>query len=208
MKTAIYARVSTGHQDSDNQVLRLREFAAAAGHQVVAEYTDQESGKTAQRAQFKRLFAAAARREFDLVLFWSLDRFSREGVLETLQHLQRLTSYGVNWRSYTEQYLDSCGVFRDAVLSILATIAKQERVRLSERTIAGLQRARAQGRRIGRPAAIVDRQQLEIWRVEGISLAEAARRAGVSARTIGRRLSLSGLASTAPRTPSPAAPPA
>jgi hypothetical protein len=56
-----------------------------------------------------------------------LDRFSREGVLETLQHLQRLNAWGVNWRSYTEAYLDSCGAFRDAVLSILATIAKQER---------------------------------------------------------------------------------
>src|SRR5262245_56344429 len=76
---------------------------------------------------------AASRREFDLVLFWSLDRFSREGVLETLQYLRTLTSYGVGWKSFTEQYLDSCGIFRDAVLSILATIAKQERIRLSER---------------------------------------------------------------------------
>jgi DNA invertase Pin-like site-specific DNA recombinase len=50
-----------------------------------------------------------------------------EGVLETLQYLRTLTSYGVGWKSFTEQYLDSCGVFRDAVLSILATIAKQER---------------------------------------------------------------------------------
>src|SRR5262245_53864036 len=73
---------------------------------------------------------AASRHEFDLALFWSLDRFSREGVLETLQYLRTLTSYGVGWKSFTEQYLDSCGIFRDAVLSILATIAKQERIRL------------------------------------------------------------------------------
>src|SRR5579872_4391977 len=79
------------------------------------------------------LMEAASRREFDLVLFWSLDRFSREGVLATLQYLQRLTSYGVGWKSLQEEYLDSCGVFRDAVLSILATIAQQERIRLSER---------------------------------------------------------------------------
>ena len=65
------------------------------------------------------------------MLFWSLDRFSREGVLATLQYLQRLTSYGVGWRSFTEQYLDSCGIFRDAALSILATIAAQERVQIS-----------------------------------------------------------------------------
>jgi DNA invertase Pin-like site-specific DNA recombinase len=67
-----------------------------------------------------------------------LDRFSREGALETLTYLQKLTQYGVGYRSFTEQYLDSCGMFREAVISILAVIAKQERVRLSERTIAGL----------------------------------------------------------------------
>ena len=54
-------------------------------------------------------------RAFDLVLFWSLDRFSREGVLGTLQYLQRLTSYGVDWKSYTEQYIDSCVVDRGKV---------------------------------------------------------------------------------------------
>jgi DNA invertase Pin-like site-specific DNA recombinase len=102
----------------------------------VREYIDHASGKNAERAQFKAMMAAASMREFDLVLFWSLDRFSREGVLQTLLHLQTLTSYGVGWKSFTEQYLDSCGVFRDAVLSILATIAKQERIRLSERTLA------------------------------------------------------------------------
>ena len=95
------------------------------------------------------------------MLFWSLDRLSREGVLQTLTYLQTLTSYGVGWKSFTEQYLDSCGVFRDAVLSILATIAKQERIRLSERTIAGLEKARRQGRMGGRPRVITDRAKVK-----------------------------------------------
>jgi DNA invertase Pin-like site-specific DNA recombinase len=69
--------------------------------------------------------AAASRRQFDAVLFWALDRFSREGVFETLQHLQRLTSYGVGFRSFTEQYFDSCGMFRDAVIGILAAVARR-----------------------------------------------------------------------------------
>ena len=55
----------------------------------------------------------AAQRRFDVLLFWALDRFSREGVIETLNYLQRLNSLGINWRSHTEQYLDSCGVFRE-----------------------------------------------------------------------------------------------
>jgi DNA invertase Pin-like site-specific DNA recombinase len=99
------------------------------------------------------MFAAASRREFDCLLFWSLDRLSREGTVKTLNHLERLNSYGVNYRSFTEQYLDSTGMFKEAVIGILAAVAKQERVRLSERTIAGLERAKAQGRVGGRPKA-------------------------------------------------------
>jgi DNA invertase Pin-like site-specific DNA recombinase len=134
----------------------LRQFARVQDWTIVHEYIDRVSGKHSDRAQFHKLFADAAQRKFGLVLFWALDRFSREGVSATLQHLERLTGYGVNWRSYSEQYLDSCGVFRDAVLAILAVIAKQERVRLSERTLAGLARARKEGRIGGRPRLVVD----------------------------------------------------
>jgi DNA invertase Pin-like site-specific DNA recombinase len=97
------------------------------------------------------MFQDASQRKFDVLLFWSLDRLSREGVLETLQHLQRLTSHGVAWRSFTEQYLDSTGIFPEAIIGILAAIAKQERVRLAERTRAGLERVRREGKSLGRP---------------------------------------------------------
>ena len=188
MRVALYARVSTKDkgQETENQVLKLREFCAQQGWNIAREYVDRASAKNANRAQFKQLFAAAHRCEFDLVLFWSLDRFSREGVLETLQHLQKLNAWGVNWRSYTEQYLDSCGVFRDAVLSILATIAKQERVRLSERTIAGLERARKQGRIGGRPRIVVNRQKVADMRAAGKTRAQIAAALGMSPRTVSR----------------------
>ncbi len=157
MKTAIYARVSTRDkgQDVENQLVQLREFCQRSGWMVAHEFIDQASAKSAKRPQFQAMLTAASRRGFDMVLFWSLDRFSREGVLETLQHLQKLTAAGVNYRSFTEQYLDSCGAFRDAVLSILATIAKQERVRLSERTLAGLATARRKGVKLRPPAHCV-----------------------------------------------------
>ena len=87
------------------------------------------------------MMADAAQRKFDVLLFWALDRFSREGVYETHTYLKRLDDAGVRFRSFTEPYLDSCGMFRDAVISILAVIAKQERTRLSERVRAGLSRA-------------------------------------------------------------------
>jgi DNA invertase Pin-like site-specific DNA recombinase len=139
-----------------------------------------------RREQFKALFKAASRREVALVLFWSLDRFSREGVLETLTYLQTLTQYGVGYRSFTEQYLDSCGLFREAVISILAVIAKQERVRLSERTIAGLQRARAKGRVGGRPRAACNVNEILRLKRGGKNYAEIALELNVSKATVYR----------------------
>jgi DNA invertase Pin-like site-specific DNA recombinase len=109
-------------------------------------------------------------------------------VLETLTYLQSLTQYGVGYRSFTEQYLDSCGMFRDAVISILAVIAKQERVRLSERTIAGLQRARARGRIGGRPRALCDASEVMRRKTDGETLAEIARKLNVSKSTVYRIL--------------------
>lgn len=142
-----------GRQDTENQLRQLRAFAATQGWSVTHQYVDRASGKRSNRDQFQRMFESASRREFDCLLFWSLDRLSREGTVETLNHLQRLTRYGVDYRSFTEQYLDSTGIFKEAVIGILAAVAKQERVRLSERTIAGLERAKAQGRVGGRPKA-------------------------------------------------------
>jgi DNA invertase Pin-like site-specific DNA recombinase len=188
MKTAIYARVSTRDkgQDVENQLVQLREFCQRSGWTVAHEFVDQASAKSAKRPQFQEMLTAAGRRGFDLVLFWSLDRFSREGVLETLQHLQRLTAAGCNWRSYTEQYLDSCGVFRDAVLSILATIAKQERVRLSERTLAGLATARRKGTKLGRPRVVCDRGKIREMRRDGASFGEIAGALGLAKTTVAR----------------------
>jgi|ERR1039458_5826357 DNA invertase Pin-like site-specific DNA recombinase len=189
---AIYARVSTKDkgQDCENQLRELRQFVERhTGEWVMfKEYIDHASGGTSDRQMFQQLFADAAERRFDLVLFWSLDRFSREGVLETLQHLQRLTSNGVDWWSLKEEYLRSVGVFRDAVLSILATIAKQERIRLSERVKAGMERARAEGKDLGRPKVIVDRERIVELRRQGLAFWEIGDRLGISKSSVGRIL--------------------
>jgi DNA invertase Pin-like site-specific DNA recombinase len=153
MRVALYGRVSTRDkgQDTENQLAQLREFASRQGWEVTQEFIDQASGGTSDRESLRQMFKAASQRRFDTLLFWSLDRLSREGVLPTLQYLTRLSDYGVQWRSFTEQYLDSTGIFKDAVIGILAAIAKQEKVRISERTKAGLDRARRQGKTLGRP---------------------------------------------------------
>lgn len=151
MRVAIYLRVSTSDQTSKNQSSQLIQFAKAQKWKVVNIFEDVASGSRADRKEFQKLMSAASQRKFDAVLFWSLDRFSREGVAQTLKYLQLLESWGVAFRSFTEPYLDSLGVFKDAILALLATLAKQERIRISERTKAGLARARAKGVSVGRP---------------------------------------------------------
>jgi DNA invertase Pin-like site-specific DNA recombinase len=138
MKVGIYCRVSTRDkgQDTANQRLQLERFARKQGWKVQKVYEDRVSGKRGEREReaFKQMFEAAARREWDCLLFWSLDRFSREGAFPTLRYLTRLSELGVSYRSYTEEYINSTGIFGDVIVSLLATLAKQETIRLSERT--------------------------------------------------------------------------
>ena len=192
MKVAIYARVSTKDkgQDTENQLAQLREFATKQGWAIYREYVDHDSGAKTDRPEFKHLFLDASRRKFDLLLFWALDRLSREGAFKTLQHLERLESYGVGFRSYTEPYFDSCGIFKEAVVSIVATLAKRERVRLSERTRAGLAIARSKGRVIGRPRLKIQPAEIALLRSRGLSLRAIARSLGISEGSV-RRLTIS-----------------
>ena len=192
MRAGIYARISTKDkgQDAENQLAQLREFALRQGWDITKEYVDETTGGTSDRAAFQAMFQDASKCRFDVLLFWSLDRLSREGVLETLQHLNRLTSYGIQWRSYAEQYLDSTGIFRDAVIGILAAIAKQEKVRISERTKAGLERARRQGKILGRPKAEVNAFEIRNLRQQGLSWGAVARRTGIARSTCQRAVDM------------------
>ena len=182
MKVAIYARVSTKAkgQDVENQLIVLREYSLKMGYTIFQVYTDQESGGTSNRPSFNQLFADAAKRRFDLLLFWSLDRFSREGTRKTIFLLQQLDDYGILYKSYSEQYLDSSGIFKDVIISILATLAKQEQIRLSERVKAGLEKAKSQGRSGGRPRI----SQIQIDRIQILS------HQGLSLRKIGKEMNI------------------
>src|SRR5205085_9845086 len=134
------------------------------------------------------MFDAASKHQFDVLLFWSLDRLTREGVLPTLTYLNRLTAYGIAWRSYQEQYVDSLGPFGDAIVGLLAAIARQERLRISERTKAGLARAKAQGKVTGRPSIVVDVCDVRARIDAGESLRAVARSLRVSPALLCKRL--------------------
>jgi len=164
LRVAIYARVSTDDkgQEPENQLRQLRVWCRRVGHRLVHEYIEYESGKrgTHDRKQLSALLADASRRQFDVLLFWSIDRFSREGMVPTVLHLQRLHSYGVSFHSYSEPYLATDNeLVRDILLSTLASLAKLEGKKISERTKAGMQRVRAQGKHLGRPPLDHELQQ-------------------------------------------------
>jgi DNA invertase Pin-like site-specific DNA recombinase len=190
MKVAIYCRVSTRDkgQETANQRLQLEKFVKEQGWKLAAVYEDRVSGKRGEsgREAFREMFAAAARHEWNLLCFWSLDRLSREGAFPTLRYLMRLSELGISYRSYTEEYINSTGIFGDVIVSLLATLAKQETIRLSERTIAGLQRARSAGRVGGRPRITCDRDKVLKLHAAGKSISKIAKELGVSRTTAHR----------------------
>ena len=189
-RVAIYARVSTEDrgQDPENQLMQLRAWCGAVGHQIVGEYIDHASGveSPSKRPKFAELTEHAHRRRFDLVLVWALDRLSREGMVPTITHLQRLASYGVAFHSYTEPMLSTDNeLVRDIVLAVMASLAKAERQKISERTRAGLQRARAKGKRLGRtPFSVLDREKLCIVLDAGETWHAASRATGIAYSTV------------------------
>ena len=189
-RVAIYARVSTEDrgQDPENQQVQLRAWCAAAGHQIVGEYIDHASGgkSASMRPRFAAMVEDAHRRRFDLVVVWALDRFSREGMVPTLGHLQRLASYGVAFHSFTEPMLSTDNeLVRDIVLAVIASMAKVERQKISERTKAGLQRARADGKRLGRtPFSALDRERLRVVLEAGKTWHAASLMTGIPYSTV------------------------
>ena len=189
-KAAIYARVSTKDkgQEAENQLAQLRTFASEAGWAVVHEYIDCASGKSSNRDQFREMLTAASRRKFNVVLVWALDRFTREGVAETFIHIRRLLENGVQFVSFTEEHFRTTGPAGELMIAIAAWIAKQERIRLSERTKAGLERARRAGRVGGRPRTVCDYDELVRLRSDGMSLRKISKATGVSHTSVARIL--------------------
>lgn len=126
-RVAIYARVSSKDkgQDAQQQLPDLRRYAEQIGAEVVIEYVEEKSGATSLRPQFQALLMAGGQRRFDLVLFWSLDRFSQEGPRVTLNHLHTLHTCDVRFRSYTEPYLEITTPIGEATVALVAAQAAQ-----------------------------------------------------------------------------------
>lgn len=155
VRVGIYARVSTADKDQnpDTQLLPLPEFAAAQGWTVVGEYVDKSSAADLRgRAVWRDMLAVAARRKFDLIAVWKLDRAFRS-VAHMATTVEQLRRWGVGLRSYSEPWLDTSdsSPVADLMLNILASFAQFEKALIAERVRAGMQRAKREGRTLGRP---------------------------------------------------------
>ena len=192
MRVAIYCRVSTKDkgQNTASQLLQLQQFCTRQDWTVVQVYEEEVSGRKGERDReaLRQVFADASKRKWDCLLFWSLDRLTRQGAFATLKYLSRLSELGIDYRSYTEEYVSTMGVFSDVIVSLLATLAKQEAIRVSERTKSGLDRARSQGRGGGRPRASVSKEQVVRLHQAGKSLNVIANELGVGKSTVHRLL--------------------
>ena len=145
---AIYSRVSTSEQNIENQVELLKNLSTQQNCKVFKIYRDKVSGGSANRPQFQQMLKDARLRKFEVIYVWSLDRFSREGINNTLSYLKLLKSQGVSLKSMQEGWLDtSDDGMGELLIAIFSWVAKQERIRISERTKAGLRNAKNVGKR-------------------------------------------------------------
>jgi DNA invertase Pin-like site-specific DNA recombinase len=165
MRVGLYARVSTtDKQDPDTQRLPLREFCQAQGWTIAGEFMDSAPATDYRaRTAWRALLDQAARRRVALVLVWRIDRAFRS-VLDAATTLERLRGWGVGLRSYTEPWIDTTSPFGEALYYITAAYAQLERGILAERVRAGMDRARRQGRHIGRPGGTRAEGFADRWR--------------------------------------------
>lgn len=158
MNVVIYARVSKeeeGLQDPANQLIPLREYAEKMSWTVTKEYIDRCSGGNSDRPAFKEMMNEVRQRHIDIVLVWALDRFSREGMSQTLSYIEQLKHYKTGLISYQERWIDTTnpGV-GDIMLAVMSWVAAEERKRISDRTKAALHKLKLQGKKLGRPRKV------------------------------------------------------
>ena len=186
-RVALYARVSTSDQTAENQLRALREHAERAGWTIVADFTDHAvSGTREKRPGLDALLAEARRRKFDLIAVAALDRLGRNlrHLVTLLDELQHLNVGLVSLR----EALDLTSPIGRAMFALVGVLAEVERAWIVERTHAGLRRARAQGKRLGRPRLIPDVATLRQLLADGVSYRAAARALKVSEGTVRRTL--------------------
>src|SRR5918994_3497584 len=181
LRAGLYARVSTEDkgQDPETQLRPLREYAQRRGFLVAGEFVDRASGITEQRPQYQRLLEAARKRELDVVLVWRYDRFARS-TRALVNALGEFRARGVAFISYQEN-VDTTTPQGELVFGMMANLAQFESALIGERVRAGMARAKAQGRRTGRPPIPeATRRKIAALRARGVSVRRVAKELGIA----------------------------
>ena len=188
MRAAIYARVSTGDQHNEIQIRELTEYAARRGWESAGVYEDHMTGAKARRPGLDRLMTDARSRQFDAVLVWKLDRFGRS-LVNCVAGIQELAALGVRFLAVSQGLdTDQANPTSRLLLHILAAVAEFERELIKERVRAGIKNAKANGKELGRPRRVFDRQRALDLRSQGLSYPQIARTLGVGQGTIVRAI--------------------
>ena len=159
MKVGLYARVSTDKQDTDNQMIRLREIAQNRGYEVFDEYVDIASGRNANRPNLDRMMKDAKQHRFDKIIAVKLDRIAR-----SVTNLNNLMNDLYAWNigiEFIDQPIDTTTPAGKMILTILGAMAEFERELIVERTNDGLKRARKEGKTLGRKTVTLSEYQLD-----------------------------------------------
>lgn len=186
-KVCLYARVSDASQNPENQLIELREVAKRNGWFVVKEYVDHGiSGAKGRdkRPQFDLMIKSALRKEIDLVMFWSIDRASRN-LSHLVEMLNDLSAKGVHMY-FHQQAIDSTTPSGMAMLQMAGVFAEFERAQIRERIVASHNRARAEGKHIGRPSQINDGliNSIKFMREKKVGIKKIAKELGVGVGTV------------------------
>ena len=184
-RVAIYARVSTKNngQDPETQLMALRDYAKARKLEIFTEYVDVGiSGSKDSRPALNSMMADARKRRFDTVLVARFDRFARS-TRHLVLALEEFNALGVDFISLSES-IDTSTPMGKMVFTVIAAVAELERSLIRERVVMGLQRAKAEGKQIGRPSIQLDPDELQALREEGLSFRAIAEQCGVSHPTV------------------------
>lgn len=187
-RVALYARVSTKQhgQDPETQLMPLRELVRSRGFELHAEYCDLGwSGSKERRPQLDRLMADARAKKFHAVMVARFDRFARS-TKHLLTALAEFDELGIDFISLNE-HVDTSSAMGRMVFTVLAAVAELERALIRERVQAGVDRAKKQGKKLGRPRAIVDEQRIREQIAAGESINSVAQQWAIS-RGVVRRL--------------------
>ncbi|QLH74564.1 MAG: recombinase family protein [Methanomassiliicoccales archaeon] len=188
MRVALYARVSRSDKDQnpENQLLKLRGYALKHGWSVYKEYIDYASGAAPTRPAFDKMMSEARGRHFDIILVVRIDRMARS-VKQLWANVEKLNHHGVCF-ACTDQEIDTSSPTGKLTFTILGAVAELELELIRERTKDGLERARSQGKRLGRPPNPTLDSQISNLRKQGLSYREIGIQVGLSHQAVKQRL--------------------